>query len=171
MTDNTPSLEQLLGLDADDSGSTPAGSDGKGLREQLRAVLAENKQLKEQTALVAQRERVRTVAELVTKHSIPPLAQDLLLREIGDTDPTDEAVTGFVAKYGELWGAKAAEASTTPEQQAQTAQVQALSATGHETPAQLLSEEAYRSRFAEAKTAEDVMRLTAEAAGGFEVAL
>lgn len=169
MTDPTPTLEQLLGIDAEDNAETrPTGKD---LRSQLQAVLAENRQLKEQNAAIAQRERVRTAAELVTKHSIPPIAQDLLLKET-EGDLTDESVTAFVAKYGELWGAKAAEASTTPEQQAATAQVQSLSENAGPPPAgQLLDEDAYRAHYAEAKTKEDVMRMAAEAARGFQVGL
>lgn len=169
MTEPTPTLEQLLGIEEAPSGA-PAPT-GKDLRTQLQAVLAENKQLKEQYATATAKERARTAAELVTKHSIPPIAQNLLLKEIGDGDLTDEAVTKFVAEYGELWGAKAAEASTTPEQQAQTAQVQALSQTGTPPPVSLLEEDAYRAQYAEAKTKEEVMRMVAEATGGYQVAL
>lgn len=169
MTEPTPTLEQLLGLDAEGGTESDPKPTGKDLRSQLTAVLAERKQLAEQLATYRERDRVRTVADLVTKHNIPSLAQNLLLKEIGDSDPTDEAVTKFVAEYGELWGAKAAEASTTPEQQAHTAAVQALSQSGHEAPVGLQDEDAYRAIYAEAKTKEDVMRMAAEAVGGFQV--
>lgn len=169
MTDNTPTLEQLLGLDnEDDGGAAESKPTGKDLRSQLQALLAENRQLKEQNAAIAQRERVRTAAELVAKHNIPSLAQDLLLKET-DGDLTDESVTAFVAKYGELWGAKAAEASTTPEQQAATAMVQSLAGGASALPAGLQDEDAYRALYAEAKTKDEVMRMVAEAAGGFQV--
>lgn len=168
MSDDTPTLEQLLGL-TDESGDDGSKPDGKGLRAQLETVLKERKQLQEQLSTYRERDRARTVADLVTKHSIPPLAQNLLLKEIGDADPTDEAVTKFVADYGELWGAKAAEAATQPEQQAATAAVQALSAQAADQPPQLLGEDAYRAMYAEAKTKEDVMRLVAEASGGFQL--
>jgi hypothetical protein len=168
MTDPTPTLEQLLGLDAEES--TETKPTGKDLRSQLQAVLAERNALKEQLAQSTARERVRTAAELVAKHNIPPLAQNLLLKET-EGDLTDESVTAFVAQYGELWGAKAAEASTTPEQQASTAAVQALSNSAGPPPGGLLDEDAYRSQYAEAKTKEDVMRMAAEAARGYVVGM
>lgn len=170
MTDPTPTLEQLLGLDTEGESGAESKPTGKDLRSQLTAVLAERKQLAAELATYRERDRARTVADLVTKHSIPALAQNLLLKEIGDADPTDEAVTKFVESYGELWGAKAAEASTTPEQQAATAAVQAL--TEHAGPPQMANlgdEDAYRSQFAEAKTRDDVMRMVAEATGGVQV--
>jgi hypothetical protein len=161
-----PTLEQLLGLDGDSPSDKPAASGGQ-LRAQLEAALAERKQALADLATYKARDRARTVADLVTKHNIPPLAQKLLLAEIGDGEPSDEAVTKFVGEFGELWGAKAAEASTTPDEQASTAQVQALSATGQATPLEPLDEEVYRARYAEAKSADEVMRMVAEAAGGF----
>lgn len=169
MADDTPTLEQLLGLDTEGGSGGESKPDGKGLRAQLEAVLAERKQLQEQLAQAGQRERTRAAAELVTKHNIPPVAQKLLLQQV-QGDLTDESVTKFVEEFGELWGAKAAEASTTPDQQSATQQVQALTAQSHDVSmTSLFDEDAQRTRFAEAKTREDVMRLTAEAMQGVQL--
>lgn len=164
---NPTTLEQLLGLDNEDDGGTDSGNEdtGKGLRAQLKAVLAREKAASTELALLKARDRERTAADLVTKYDIPLLARDLLLKET-EGDLTDEAVTAFATKYGELWGRKTAEASTTPEQQTATAAVQALSATGTELPLELKDEAAYRAQYAEASTKEDVMRMVAEATGG-----
>lgn len=171
MTGPTPSLEQLLGLESSTDGSEKPNEGGSALRRQLEAKLDELKAVRKQLDEYREKDRTRSVAELVTKHSIPPIAQKLLLNELGDAEPTDEAVTKFVAEYGELWGAKAAEASTTPEQQAATRAVQALSAHGTEQTLEPMSEEAARARYAEAKSADEIMRMVAEATQGLEVQL
>src|SRR4051812_22788684 len=87
-------------LDSDTSG----GGSGGQLRKQLETVLAQNKALQEQLASVAQRERASSLNSLFAKHAVPELARDLFP---ADAEPTDEAVTALVEKYGALWGATA----------------------------------------------------------------
>jgi hypothetical protein len=165
MTTTNDDLDQLLGGTPGD-GQTP--TEGSKLRQQLESALSKLAERDAALAKLTEKDRARDVEALFTKHSIPPLAKDFFPT---DAELTDESATAFVEKYGQLWGATAAEANATPEQQAQAAAVQALTATGTPPPAGLLTEEGARAKFAEAKTAEDIMRLTAEAVQGYSVVM
>lgn len=158
-------LEDLLG-ETPPAGQSGAQTDGSKLRTQLEQVLADNKALRERVETADARDRESKVNGLFEKHSIPTLAKDFFPK---DADLTDESVTAFVEKYGLLWGAQAAEAAATPEQQAAAAQLQQLSAGSMPPPTGLMNEEAARAKYAEANTAEDVMRMVAEATTGYTV--
>jgi hypothetical protein len=164
MTTTNDDLDQLLG--GDNGSGQP--SEGSRLRQQLESALQKLAERDAALQKLQEKDRQRDIESLFTKHSIPTLAKDFFPT---DAELTDESATAFVEKYGQLWGAQAAEASATPEQQAQAAAVQALSAVGTPPPAGLLTEEAARSKFAEAKTAEDIMRMTAEAVQGYSVVM
>jgi hypothetical protein len=88
----------------------------------------------------SRRQRASALDSLFAKHSIPAKARDFFPT---DADPTDEAATAFVEKYGELWGASAQPATTPPEQQAATAAVQQFVAQAHQNAAQPLTEDDY----------------------------
>jgi hypothetical protein len=98
-------------LNSDDD-STDPGQGGKGLRAQLEAALAREKALNERLAKTEQAERSRSLADLFAKHAVPELARDFFPK---DAELTDESVTGFVEKYGQLWGAQAQPATTPPD--------------------------------------------------------
>lgn len=145
----------------DDANSNP-GQGGNKLRQLLEQALSENKTLKEQFATVQAAERSRSVEALLAKHSVPALAKDFF----PDTaELTDESVTAFVEKYGQLWGATAQQAVTDPEAQAATNTMQAFTSQASQPPAAPMSEEAYRAKFAEATTREELLRQIAEAEG------
>lgn len=134
------------------SGQTPGGK----LREQLEAVLSERNQLKEQLAQVQQTQRAQALDSLFSKHGVPALARDLFPK---DAEPTDEAVTSLVEKYGALWGAQAQPATTPPAEQQAAQQIQQFAQLAQTTSMQPLSEEGYRAMFAEAKTKDELFRL------------
>jgi hypothetical protein len=150
-------LDELL-----DDNSTGAGSgqsNGGALRKQLEAVLEQNRVLQEQLAKQQQTQRASALDSLFAKHAIPPLAKDLFP---ADAEPTDEAVTALVEKYGALWGAQATPATTPPAEQAATSAVQQFVAQAHQPAVQPLSEDDYRAKFAEAGTRDEFMRMLAE---------
>lgn len=159
MSDHDNDLDAIFGKD----GEQPSGS---ALRKQLEELLLERKQLREELAKVTESERARTVESLFAKHSVPELAKDFFPK---DAELTDESVTAFVERYGALWGAQAQQATSTPEEQAAANQVQQLSALGTPPPAQLMSPEALAQRLGEAKTKDDILRLTEEATRGYSV--
>jgi hypothetical protein len=147
------SLDDILGP----ADSSP-GQGGK-LRELLEQALSKNKDLEAQLTQVQASQRATRLESLFDKHKIPALARDFFPT---DTEPSDEAATAFVEKYGALWGVQAAAATTTPEQQAAAAQMQQLSAVAQPAPTSPLSEDEYRARFSEAKTKDDLLRMMAE---------
>jgi hypothetical protein len=149
-------LDDLLGENGSEPGSQNQG--GK-LREQLERVLAENKALNERLAKQDAEARERGVADLFAKHSIPDLAKDFFPK---DGDLNDEAATAFVEKYGQLWGAQAAPATTTPEQQAQTTAAQRLAQNASPPTIAPMSEAEYAQKFAEAKNPDELYRLIEE---------
>ena len=152
------SLDDLLG----DSTSTDPGQGGKGggaLRAQLEAILAERNELKAQLAQVAQRERTSSLNSLFAKHAVPELARDLFP---ADAEPTDEAVTALVEKYGALWGATAQPAVTPPAAQAATSAAQQFVSQAQPASVAPLSEEDYAAKFAEAQTKEQFLQMLAE---------
>lgn len=146
-------LDDLLGPDSDTSS-------GGGLRKQLEAVLAERKALQDQLAALAEKDRGRDLQSLFAKHSIPELARDFFPK---DAELTDESATSFVEKYGQLWGAQAAPATTTPEQQAATAAVQQFAAQSSPAPTGLYTQEYWESEFAKAQTHDELVRMISEA--------
>lgn len=144
-------LDDLL----DDNIQTDPGQGGKGLRTQLERVLAENAALQERLAKTEQVQRDRSVADLFSKHQIPDLAKDLFPK---DAEPTDEAATALVEKYGALWGAQAATATTTPAQQAATTAAQQFASQAAQPPVAPMSEDEFRAKFGETQTKEDLLR-------------
>jgi hypothetical protein len=149
-------LDDLL----DDNSTAGSGqSNGGALRKQLEAVLEQNRVLQEQLAKQQETQRASALDSLFAKHSIPAKARDFFPT---DADPTDEAATAFVEKYGELWGASAQPATTPPAQQAATAAVQQFVAQAHQNAAQPLTEDDYAAKFAEARTKEEFMQMLAE---------
>jgi hypothetical protein len=149
-------LDDLLGDNSNGSGD---GQGGKGLRAQLEAALQREKALNERFEKLAQTERTRSLDALFSKHSIPELAKDLFPP---DTEPTDEAATALVEKYGSLWGASAQVATTPPDQQAATTAMQQFASQANPAPVAPLSEEAYRAKLAEATTQTELLQLIAE---------
>ena len=153
----TDPLSDLLNSMNDDDGSSGQSS-GKGLRAQLEAVLAQNKQLQEQVSRAQEAERARALSSVFEKHQIPALARDFFPK---DAEPTDEAATKFVEQYGGLWGAQSATATTPPAQQAQTQAIQQF--TSQAAPASLeLSEDDYRAKLGEANTRAELLKMLAE---------
>jgi len=148
-------LDDLL----DDSSDPGQGGGGGQLRKQLEQVLAQNKALQEQLAKQQASERARAVDGLFAKHGIPELARDFFP---SDTDPTDEAATSFVEKYGQLWGATAAPAATPPADQAAAQAAQSYVSQAHTPPLAPMSEEQYAAKFAEAKTKDEFLKMLAE---------
>jgi len=146
-------------LDDNSNGAGSGQSNGGALRKQLETVLEQNRVLQEQLAKQQQAQRASALNDLFAKHSIPPLARDLFP---ADAEPTDEAVTALVEKYGALWGATAQPATTPPAEQAQTQSVQQFVAQAHQPAVQPLSEEDYAAKFAEAKTKDEFMQMLAE---------
>lgn len=150
-------LDELLN---DDSANANPGQGGGGkLRQQLEAVLAQNAALQERLAAQEAAERQRSIDALFAKHQVPALARDLFP---ADAAPTDEAVTGLVEKYGSLWGAQSASATTPPPEQAATNAAQAFAANASPSPAAPQTEEQFRALFAEAKTPAELHRLMAQ---------
>jgi hypothetical protein len=152
-------LDDLL----DSSDNPGQGGGGGQLRKQLEQVLAQNKALQEQLAQVAQRERTTSLNSLFAKHSVPELARDLFP---ADAEPTDEAVTALVEKYGALWGATAQPAATPPAEQAATQAAQQFVSQAQPAPVAPLSEEEYAAKFAEAKTKDEFLKMLAELSAG-----
>lgn len=156
-------LAQLNGgsdAPASDSGQSSAG--GK-LRQQLEQVLAQNKQLQEQLAQTQAAERTRAVEGLFAKHQIPAKALDFFPK---DAAPNDETATAFVEKYGDLWGASSATASTPPAQQAQTQAMQQFQQQAAPPAGAVLTEDDYRLKFAEANTQAELLAMLAELGSG-----
>lgn len=149
------------GLDdlIDDSSTGSGQSNGGGLRKQLEDVLAQNKALQDQLAQVAANERTRSLESAFTKHGVPTLAKDLFP---SDAEPSDEAVTAFVAKYGQLWGATAAPAATPPAAQAATQAAQQFVSQSATPPVAPLTEEEYAAKFAEANTKAEFLAMLDE---------
>jgi len=154
-------LDDLLtDLDSStDSGGSGQSSAGGKLRQQLEAVLAQNKQLQDQLAQVQTNERNRSIEALFDKHQIPALAKDFFP---SDAQPTDEAATSFVERYGQLWGASSATATTPPDQQAQTAAMQAFQAQSAAAVTSELSEADYAAKFAEANSKAELLSMLAQ---------
>ena len=147
-------LDDLL----DDSNPNP-GQGGGALRKQLEDALMELRDTKVQLAAVAQKERSNSLNSLFAKHNIPELAKDFFP---ADAALTDEAVTSFVEKYGALWGAQAAPATTPPAEQAATQAAQQFTSQASAPPVAPMSEEEYAAKFAEAKTKDEFLRMLAE---------
>ena len=147
----TDSLDDLLG---------PAGSDANGgggkLRKLLEDTLAQKKALETQLAEVQQQTRATALDGLFTKHGVPALARDLFPQ---DADPTDEAVTALVEKYGSLWGAEAAAATTPPAEQQAATQMQQFAQVANPTAPRPQSEEEYRAAFSHAQTKDDFLKM------------
>jgi len=153
-------LDDLLGNDSTNgSDNAPGGQ----LRKQLEKVLADNKALSEQLASLQADSRSRAVKELAAKHAIPELALDFFPK---DAALTDESATSFVEKYGQLWGAQAATATTPEPQQQAAAAMQQFASQASPPPVAPLSEEQYRAKFAEASTRAEVLQMLAELGGG-----
>jgi len=151
-------LDDLLG----DNGSTDnpgQGSGGGGLRKQLEDALAREKALNERLDRMATAERSRNIDALFAKHAVPELARDLFP---ADTEPTDEAVTALVEKYGSLWGASAQAATTTPADQAATSAAQRLSAQAAPPPVTPMTEDEVRARLNATQTKDEFMAALAE---------
>jgi predicted component of type VI protein secretion system len=146
-----------------DSDSSNPGQGGGALRKQLEQVLAQNKALQEQLAKQQASERNRSVDGLFAKHGIPELARDFFP---SDVEPTDEAATSFVEKYGQLWGATAAPAATPPAEQAATSAAQQFTSQASPAPLAPLTEEQYAAKFAEAQTKDEFLRMLAELTAG-----
>jgi hypothetical protein len=146
-------------LDDNSNGAGSGQSNGGALRKQLEAVLEQNRVLQEQLAKQQEAQRASALNDLFAKHAIPPLARDLFP---ADAEPTDEAATALVEKYGALWGATAQPATTPPADQAATAAMQQFTAQAHQPAVQPLSEEEYAAKFAEAGTREEFLRMLAE---------
>jgi len=151
-------LDDLL----DDSNPNP-GQGGGALRKQLEDALKELRDTKAQLAEVAVRERGNSLNALFAKHSVPELAKDFFP---ADSPLTDEAVTSFVEKYGQLWGAQAAPATTPPAEQVATQAAQQFTSQAQQPPVAPLSEEEYAAKFAEAKTKDEFLKMLAELGGG-----
>ena len=149
-------LDDLLG---DDSTNPNPGQGGGQLRKQLEDALKELRDTKAQLAEVAVRERGNSLNALFAKHAIPELAKDFFP---ADAALTDEAVTSFVEKYGPLWGAQAAPATTPPAEQAATHAAQQFTSQASAPPVAPMSEEEYAAKFAEAKTKDEFLRMLAE---------
>lgn len=154
-------LDDFLNSD-DDSNDSGPGQDGKGLRAQLTAALAREKALNDRLVKTEAAERARSLSDLFTKHSVPDLARDFFPK---DAELTDESVTGFVEKYGQLWGAQAQPATTPPDQQAAAAAMQQFASQANPAPVAPLSEDAYRAKFAEAQTRDEFLKMLAEFGG------
>lgn len=143
-------LDDLLaGLDAADSqsGTPDPAPQGKGLRAQLEAVLAERKALQEQLTSLQTAQRQRDLDSLFEKHQIPALARDFFPK---DADLTDKAVGEFVEKYGQLWGHQAPQADTPAPEQAAAAAMQAIAGQAAPPPQGLVSQADYAAQFAKA---------------------
>jgi hypothetical protein len=147
-------LDDLL----DDSTTNP-GQGGGQLRKQLEDALKELRETKAQLAATAQRDRANSLNTLFAKHSVPELARDLFP---ADAEPTDEAVTALVAKYGALWGADAAPATTPPADQAAATAAQQFVSQTQAAPVAPLTEEQYAAKFAEAKTKDEFLQMLQE---------
>jgi hypothetical protein len=148
----------------DSDSSNPGQGGGSKLRKQLEDVLAQNKALTEQLAQVQTQQRESSLAGLFAKHSIPALAADFFPK---DGELTDESATAFIEKYGQLWGATAAPATTPPAAQAATNAAQAFAAQAQPGTVAPLSEEAYRAKFAEATTKDEFLKMLAEAEAAY----
>lgn len=158
MTDPIDAL--FANPDGTDPQASGQKSEGGKLREQLEQVLAANRELQQQVAAQAARERDRAISEAFGKHKVPDLARDFFPK---DAEPTDESVTGFVEKYGQLWGASSATATTPPAQQAQTQAMQQFTSTAPDADLSVADEAAGRAMFATATSKEDVLRTLREA--------
>lgn len=151
-------LDELFD-DANAAGEPAPEQGGKGLRAQLEQVLEQNRLLQEQLGKVQAAERDRTLGGLFSKHGIPELARDFFP---AGTDPSDESVTEFAQKYGQLWGQQATTATTPPAEQAAASAAQSFAANAGTVPAEPLGEEQIRARFNEAKTRDELMAQIAE---------
>ena len=143
----------------DDSTSNPGQGSGGQLRKQLEDALKELRETKAQLAQTAAKERANSLNTLFAKHAVPELARDLFP---ADAEPTDEAVTALVEKYGALWGAQAAPATTPPAEQAATQAAQQFTSQASAPPVAPMSEEEYAAKFAEAQTKDEFLKMLAE---------
>jgi hypothetical protein len=157
-------LDDLLG-GSNDSGTAPSGEPGGSGGGQLRRLyeeqLQQNKALAEQLASLQKAERGRSLDALFEKHGVPGLAKDFFP---SDGELTDEAVTGFVGKYGALWGASADAATTpSPEQQAaaRIANASLQAPPIQPGPGQFAD---YESKLGEAKSRDEVLQIFAQLA-------
>jgi len=154
-------LDDLFGTDP--TSTDPGQGGGGALRKQLEQVLATNKALQERLAATEAAERARSIDSLFAKHQVPALAVDLFPK---DADPTDEAVTALVERYGSLWGAQSASATTPPAAQAAASAAQQFAANAAPSPAAPLTEEEFRAQFAQAKNPAELHQMLAQFAGG-----
>lgn len=156
-------LDDLFENGSNDSGTAPAsgGSSGGQLRRLYEEQLAQNKALADQLANLQKAERGRTLESLFEKHGVPTLAKDFFP---SDAELNDEAITGFVGKYGALWGVSA-EAATTPAPEQQAAQrisnVSAQAQPVQPIPGNFAD---YETKLSEAGTRQDVLDMFARLA-------
>jgi hypothetical protein len=151
-------LDDLLG-DNNDSGSGDGQAKGGGLRAQLEAALAREKALSAKFEQIQAAQRQRDLDGLFEKHKIPALAKDFFP---ADAELDDKAVTSFVEKYGQLWGAQPPGAVTSPADQAATAAMQQASAQGTAVPLNPLTQDEYKAKFDEAKSMADLRQMMSE---------
>lgn len=155
------------GLDDLLNDATDPASPGQGgaLRKQLEQVLAQNKALNDRLAAQDAAARQRDLDGLFAKHQVPGLAKDLFPK---DAEPTDEAVTALVERYGSLWGQTSASATTDPQAQAAATAAQQFAANAGPAPATPLTEDQFRAKFAEAKNPAELHQMLAQlqASGG-----
>lgn len=154
-------LDDLLD-DNSNTDSGQSGGKGGGLRAQLEAVLAQNQALTARLAAQEASERQRSLDGLFAKHSIPELAKDFFPK---DVDLSDETATGFIEKYGQLWGAQAQVATTTAADQAGATAMQQFASQAGPAPVAPLTEEAYRAKFAEATNKTELLQLISQFEG------
>jgi hypothetical protein len=151
-------LDDLLG----DNGSTDnpgQGSGGGGLRKQLEDALAREKALNDRLDRMATAQRSRDIEALFAKHAVPELARDLFP---ADAEPTDEAVTALVEKYGGLWGASAQAARPLRPIRRRPQAAQRLSAQAAPPPVTPMTEDEVRARLDATQTKEEFLAALAE---------
>lgn len=140
-------LLNALDQSTDPSGTPDPAPQGKGLRAQLEAALAERQALKTQLDQLQTAQRQRDLEGLFEKHKIPALARDFFPK---DGELSDKEAAAFIEKYGALWGHVAPEAVTDPATQAATAAMQAVA--GQAAPPTIApqSQADYAAQFAKA---------------------
>jgi hypothetical protein len=151
-------LDDLLSAfdNAEPSGTPDPAPQGKGLRAQLEAVLAERKALQEQLSQLQTASRQRDLDSLFDKHSIPALAKDFFPK---DAELTDKTAGDFIEKYGQLWGHVSPTAETPGPEQAAAAAMQAVAGQAASPSPAPMSQADYAAQFAKATNAAELRQI------------
>lgn len=114
-------------VDGDGSG----GSASKALRQQNSKLAKEKADLEAQVRKLLEKDRARTIADVLGSKGANPKLAKYVVRDLGDSEVTEESVATWLAEEGELFGYKPSDAEDEVDEVTENQQrIHAASASG-----------------------------------------